>query len=70
MQAGVSIDAAGDSFLEQVQANIPVPVSWKDGKHIASRLLTPEENIKLFEILGNKRRVRVFIRLKTLRFSN
>ena len=45
------------TFIEQIQASIPVPVRWKDGKHIASRLLTPAENTKVFKILGSKRKV-------------
>ena len=57
MQATEFVNVNGDSFLQKVQENIPVPVRWKDGKHIASRLLTPEENMKVFKILGSKRRV-------------
>ena len=51
--------STGDGdFLQEVRMNIPVPVRWKDGKHIASRLLTPEENSKVFEVLGDRRRVK------------
>ena len=57
LTAGPSSFTNSYSFIEQIQASIPVPVRWKDGKHIASRLLTPAENTKVFKILGSKRKV-------------
>lgn len=45
------------AFLDEVRAKIPVPVIWESGDHVASRLLTPEENTRVIKILGKKRKV-------------
>ena len=50
-------EIATQCFIERVQACIPVPVVWEGGKNIASRLLTPDENKKVFEALGGRRKV-------------
>ena len=41
------------------ERQIPVPVRWSDG-NVASRFLTPEENKKIFQILGDRQKVSSF----------
>ncbi len=53
----------------QVQQSIPVPVRWRDGSHIASRLLTPSENERVFKMLGRKQKVRCCACIYSLSFS-